>query len=55
MVEDKTITAEESENAISEVLIFSQPNIDIKAPHFVLFIKDQLAQKYGDKLVEQED
>ncbi len=53
MVEDKTITAEESEKAISEVLIFSQPNIDIKAPHFVLFIKDQLAQKYGDALVEQ--
>ncbi len=53
MVEDNTITREEADKAFAEVLIFSQPNIDIKAPHFVLFIKDQLAQKYGEKLIEQ--
>lgn len=53
MVEDKTISQEESDKAESEVLIFSQPDINIKAPHFVLYIKDQLAKKYGEKLVEQ--
>lgn len=53
MVDDGYITQDESEKAQSEVLVFAQPNIDIKAPHFVLFIKDQLSQKYGEKLVEQ--
>ncbi len=53
MLEEKFITQQEHDQAISEVLVFAQPNIDIKAPHFVLFIKDQLAQKYGEKLVEQ--
>lgn len=53
MLEEKFISQQEHDQAVSEVLVFAQPNIDIKAPHFVLFIKDQLAQKYGEKLVEQ--
>lgn len=53
MVEDKYITAEQAEQAKQEPLKFAPQKIDIKAPHFVLYVKELLTKKYGEKMVEQ--
>jgi len=34
-------------------LEFKEPTEKILAPHFVMYVKEQLAEKYGDKAVEQ--
>lgn len=47
MVELNFITKEEAEKAKTEVLNFSKIKTDIKAPHFVMFIKEYLEEKYG--------
>ncbi len=53
MVEEKYITSEEAENAKKEELKFKPPSKeDIKAPHFVMYVKEQLVNKYGEKMVE---
>ena len=52
MREDGYITKQQEEDAIAEELAFSHPNISIKAPHFVLWIKDQLEEKFGQEMVE---
>lgn len=52
MVEDKYITTTEAENAENEVLNFAIKKDDIKAPHFVFYIKDLLYAQYGEKMVE---
>lgn len=53
MVENRYITWEQAEVASGEELVFMPPQTDIKAPHFVMYIKDLLAQKYGSHLIEQ--
>lgn len=52
MVANKYITQEEADAAASEVLNYAQISPPA-APHFALWIKEQLADKYGDKTVEQ--
>jgi len=52
MAEDKYITQEEADRALEEKLVFAQVSAP-KAPHFALWIKEQLAEKYGEKTVEQ--
>ena len=52
MREDGYITKEQEEDAVAEELVFSHPNISIKAPHFVLWVKDQLEEKFGQEMVE---
>ena len=52
MVEDKYISQKEADDAASEVLTFAISRTDIKAPHFVFYIKDLLYEKYGEKMVE---
>lgn len=52
MVENKFISATEAEKASEEELKYAQITVP-KAPHFALWIKEQLAEKYGEKLVEQ--
>jgi penicillin-binding protein 1C len=52
MVDDGYITADEAEKASGEELIFATPK-DLKAPHFALWIKELLAEKYGHVVVEQ--
>lgn len=47
-VNDKAVS-----KAIEEELVFKNHSSPFKAPHFVLFVKDFLAQKYGLRLVEQ--
>jgi len=51
MVEDKYITKQEAEIASGTPLTFAKPQ-NIKAPHFVMYVKQLLVEKYGERLVE---
>jgi len=53
MAEQGYITEEEAEKAKNEELIFSKPSLNITAPHFVMYIKELLTKKYGEKMIEQ--
>ncbi|NMB57468.1 penicillin-binding protein [Candidatus Beckwithbacteria bacterium] len=53
MVDDKHITQQEADTAYEEKLNYAKPKTDIKAPHFVMFVKSFLEEKYGQKMVEQ--
>lgn len=50
MLENKFITEEEYTQAKDEVIEFKpQTNSGIKAPHFVMYIRDLLVEKYGEE------
>ena len=53
MAEQGYISEEEKELAQTEEIIFSGKETNITAPHFVMYIKDILTAKYGEKMVEQ--
>ncbi len=53
MVEDQHITWDKAEESSATELQFIPPSQTIKAPHFVMFVKEMLSQKYGPELVEQ--
>jgi len=53
MVEDKKITEKEAEEAKNQELVFAPSQVGIKAPHFVMYVKEQLVEKYGQRKVEQ--
>ena len=52
MVEDRFITQEQADQAFAEELQFKKET-GIKAPHFVMYVKELLVQKYGQNLVER--
>lgn len=47
------VSKEEAEKSRKEPLVFSPPSQSIKAPHFVMYVKEYLTQKYGEDVVEQ--
>ena len=47
------ITKKDEDKAYKETLNYKKFSNTIKAPHFVLYVKDLLIKKYGDKLVEE--
>lgn len=51
MVDAKYITQEQADAALKEQLAFRQDAISITAPHFVMYVKDQLAQMYGEDVL----
>jgi 1A family penicillin-binding protein len=53
MAEEGYITIEQAENAKTEKLSFAPQKTDIKAPHFVMYVKELLVEKFGEQLVEQ--
>ncbi len=53
MVEDKYITQAQADTALAEELQIKPPTTDIKAPHFVMYVKNYLAKKYGPRIVAQ--
>ncbi|MEK7606711.1 MAG: PBP1A family penicillin-binding protein [Patescibacteria group bacterium] len=55
MAEEKYISAEDAERAQKEDLLkkFKARQDNLLAPHFSLFIKDLLMEKYGDRLIEE--
>jgi len=52
MVEDKYIKDQEAQVAQNYPLLFAKP-ANIKAPHFVMYVKQELVEKYGENLVER--
>lgn len=55
MVEDGYILSEQAQEAQNQELKYrtTQNEIGFKAPHFVLYVKEKLIEKFDDKLVEQ--
>jgi len=47
LYDNNYISKIEYENALNEQIIIHPPKIDIKAPHFVMYIKEYLENKYG--------
>jgi len=53
MAEDGYITQLQAEEAKAEVLNYALSQTEIKAPHFVFYVRDLLYEKYGEEAVEQ--
>ncbi|EKE15148.1 MAG: hypothetical protein ACD_12C00130G0002, partial [uncultured bacterium] len=55
MREDGYITRDEEKTALkkAEVTKFIAPKILIEAPHFVFYVKNQIEQEYGSKIIDQ--
>lgn len=51
MVEDRYITEEVARRASQQELHFATPSANIVAPHFVMFVRDELVKKYGERRV----
>ncbi|MEP7166957.1 MAG: transglycosylase domain-containing protein [Candidatus Woesebacteria bacterium] len=53
MFEDGKISALQLEQAKSEKLAFVKNTQEIKSPHFVMFVREQLAKIYGEEMLSQ--
>ncbi len=53
MQEQGYITNEEKESAKNYELKFKGPETNITAPHFIMYIREILSEKYGEKNLEQ--
>src|SRR3989338_1764864 len=53
MVEAGYIEKEQADTATLEKLTYRTNTIDIKAPHFVMYVREYLAQKYGEAVVDK--
>ncbi len=53
MVEDGYITQQQSDDALKENLQLANPRIAIRAPHFVMFVRQLLEDRYGVRFVER--
>ena len=50
---NKFITSKEENEALGERITFAPNKTEIKAPHFVMYVKEQLVEKYGEEMVEK--
>lgn len=53
MVEDKYINKDQAGRAYAEELHIREAVNNIRAPHFVMYVKDLLSQRYGPRVVSQ--
>lgn len=53
MAEDHYITREEANIALAQKIQLVAPRVAIRAPHFVMYVKSLLEERYGARLVEQ--
>jgi 1A family penicillin-binding protein len=53
MAEQGYISKSESDEAKKAEVKFKDPDNNITAPHFIMYIKDILAERYGEKMIEQ--
>lgn len=53
MAELGFISWDEAKLASSQKLTFKNPQTNVQAPHFVMYVKEILSQKYGPQAVEQ--
>jgi len=51
MTEDKNISAETAGETLKQEIKLSQNSTNIKAPHFVMYVRDWLALKFGEDMV----
>lgn len=52
MLEDGYINQQQAEEIAQTKVTFAEPTQNIQAPHFVLWVKELLAEKYGTQVVE---
>lgn len=54
MVEDNFITQKQSDTAYAQIqkMTFSQHATGIKAPHFVMYVKNKIAEQFGEQALE---
>jgi 1A family penicillin-binding protein len=50
MAEEGYITNEQAKQAAEEELKFKSSAVNIKAPHFVMYVREYLAEKYGETI-----
>lgn len=50
---NKFITTEQEEMAINQKLTFATNKTEMKAPHFVMYVRQLLVDKYGEDMVEK--
>lgn len=53
MTQDGVITKEQMDEAIATPLRFAQPRVAIRAPHYVMYVKQLLEERFGTRLVER--
>ncbi|MCJ7828100.1 penicillin-binding protein [Patescibacteria group bacterium] len=53
MADEGFITQHEAQEAQAMELIFSYRPNNIRAPHFVMYVKELLVEKYGEQIVEE--
>lgn len=53
MVEDGYISQIQADQAKQEKLVFNQDKIDMQAPHFVMYVRKLLAEKYGENVLSK--
>ncbi|MBU2577832.1 PBP1A family penicillin-binding protein [Patescibacteria group bacterium] len=54
MAKNNFISEEEAKKAKEEEIFYAEHGKGIKAPHFVMYVKDSLVEKYGQIKVDQE-
>ena len=54
MLEQEFITSEEKEQALAQTITFQPDRQGIIAPHFVIYVREQIADKFGENFIEQE-
>ncbi len=53
MRDDGYISEDQYNTALDEPIVYRQQDSGIKAPHFVMFVKDLLEKRYGARLIQQ--
>lgn len=53
MVRQGYLTLSQAGKAYQEPLVIKPPTTEINAPHFVMYLKELLTQKYGERVVSQ--
>jgi 1A family penicillin-binding protein len=53
MVDDGYISQLQADQAKQEKLVFNQDRIDMQAPHFVMYVRKLLAEKYGEDVLSK--
>lgn len=53
MVAHGFITNEQKQEALKHELVFAENKIDILAPHFVMFVRQALVERFGEEMVEK--
>jgi len=53
MVRNGAITSDQASAALAQELVYRRARFDIKAPHFVQYVRERLEERYGRAVVER--